>query len=524
MKCESRHYPLWPLLTEVSRLPIIIRIQEDCTPEVAAALDVLRNEMKNRNLTRNGKRPLRGGEASHDEIETAIIQALAPLQDTLNFKEIISKTNDYKQTLAHFAVFFGYTSLLRRLMGWNIDLTIADVNGFTALHCAYKTGDKDCVDLLLENGASETVLDALGRAPSHLMPEGFAEMSDHDYDTVSDGQPGLEQKRDTPLLFQSTDSGDGRLDSGDEKSMEKVRLADLIQQSQSSGAASNSQSAPSSSPLPVAPTHPPLSPTPLTARFITPGPPPPDLSPLPPPSSSRPHAESVSSLQRSREPPITSVAGTTSMYIPPGAILAVPADNPSGPPIHVIPYDPQSSPFAHKHQNKDTAMNWYGSPPPPPPPPHPPLPSTFQRVLVPPRRCHSLPPGALLSPSTPLASPRPLKLPELTTRWSTILQRASSSADSSSGVQQPSVGYSEQGVVNNLATQQTSESFACGGLKDGVEEICVPETQNSKHAVTPQQFDVKVNCEPINHGEAAAVPVPQASLPLGTKPDSGTTT
>ena len=97
----------------MSRLPIIIRIQEDCTPEVAAALDVLHKEVKNRNLTSNGKRPLRGGEASHEGIESAIIQALAPLQDTLNFEEIISKTNDYKQTLVHFEVLFGYTSLLR---------------------------------------------------------------------------------------------------------------------------------------------------------------------------------------------------------------------------------------------------------------------------------------------------------------------------------------------------------------------------------------------------------------------------
>ena len=185
-------------------MPIIIRIQEDCTPEVAAALDVLHKEVKNRNLTRNGKRPLRGGEASHEGIENAIIQALAPLHNTLNFEEVISKTNDYKQTLAHFAVFFGYTSLLRRLMGWNIDLTIADVNGFTALHCAYKTGDRACVDLLLENGASETVLDALGRAPFHLMPKGFAELSDHDPDTVSDDQLGLEPKGDAPRKPAST--------------------------------------------------------------------------------------------------------------------------------------------------------------------------------------------------------------------------------------------------------------------------------------------------------------------------------
>ena len=71
--------------------------------------------MKKRNWKRNEKRRLRGEESRHDEIETAIIQALAPLQSTLDFGERISKTNDYKQTLAHFAVLFGYTNLLKRL-------------------------------------------------------------------------------------------------------------------------------------------------------------------------------------------------------------------------------------------------------------------------------------------------------------------------------------------------------------------------------------------------------------------------
>ena len=219
---------------EVPRLPVIIRIQEDCTPEVAAGLDIFHKEIKRRNLKRNEKRPLRGEETRHDEIETALIQALAPLQNTPDFGELISKTNDYKQTLAHFAVLIGYTNLLKRLVGWNIDITIADVNGFTALHSAYKRGDRVCVDLLLEKGASETVLDALGRAPSHLMPEGFASPSDRDTDIASDGQPKLGQKRDAPSLFQSTDNAHGSSDSGDEISVTHTDLDDLIDQGQSS--------------------------------------------------------------------------------------------------------------------------------------------------------------------------------------------------------------------------------------------------------------------------------------------------
>jgi ankyrin repeat protein len=209
---------------DVSRLPVIIRIQEDCTPEVASALDILHKEMKKRNLERNGKRPQRGGETRDSEIETAIIQALAPLQNTLGFEELISKTNDYNQTLAHFAVLFGYINLLRRLVGWNIDLSIADVNGFTALHCAYKKGDRACIDLLVENGALETVLDALGRAPSHLMPEGFDSLKDYDTDMASDDQK-LEQGFDALSLYQTTDSGHGGSDSDEEGSMDNAGRA-----------------------------------------------------------------------------------------------------------------------------------------------------------------------------------------------------------------------------------------------------------------------------------------------------------
>ena len=522
MRCESRHHPLWPLLTRLARLPCI---QKDCTPEVAAALDIVHREIKEHNLTRNGKRPLRGGEASHDEIETAIIQALAPLQDTLNLEEVISKTNDYKQTLAHFAVFCGYTNLLRQLMEWNIDLTIADVNGFTALHCAYKKGDRACVDLLLEKGASETVLDALGRAPSHLMPEGFASLSDHDAVTGSDDQPESEQKRDAPSLFQSTDSGHRVSDPGDEKSMDKAVPVDLMYQSRSSSAACNSQSILRSPPLPVAPAHPPLSPTPLTRHRTTS---PPNLRPPPLPSPLLPHASSVSSLQRGQEPPTTSVTHSPSTCIPPGAILAVSADNPSGTLIPMIPYNPQSPRSEYNHQDECTVMNRYVSPPPPPPLPHPPLPPDFQRVSSPPPRYGS-PPSTPLSPSTLPASASPIKLPELMTKLSANLQSASSTADSSPDIQQAIVGYSEPDVINDPATQQSLESFACGELNGGAQAICVPGTQNKEDASARQEIDVRTNHELMNHDRAAAVPTPQASLPptaalVETNPDNGTIT
>ena len=146
-------------------------------------------------------------EGSKDgDIEAAIIQALAPLHNTVEFEGLISKTNDHNQTLAHFAVLFGYTNLLRRLVEWKINIAISDVNGLTPLHCAYKKGDRTCVELLLENGAPATVLDTLGRAPSHLMPQSFDLSYDHDVDMTSDGSPAFEGPLDAISLSQNMSS------------------------------------------------------------------------------------------------------------------------------------------------------------------------------------------------------------------------------------------------------------------------------------------------------------------------------
>ena len=123
-----------------------------------------------------GQRDQRG--MSDIDIERAIIHALEPLQNLTNFGELVSMTNDYNQTLAHFASLSGYFKLLKRLIEWNIDLTIADVNGLTPLHCAYEGGCRACIELLLDAGASGSVLDAIGRIPASLMPDNFALLID----------------------------------------------------------------------------------------------------------------------------------------------------------------------------------------------------------------------------------------------------------------------------------------------------------------------------------------------------------
>ena len=128
----------------------------------------------------NGPQPYRGPQGgSHgagprdDPIEIGLMKALSCLQARPNFHEIVSTTNDYHQTFAHLAILYDYPSLLGRLVEWRIDLTIADVNGLTALHCAYMKGDPDSVRILRRGGASKSATDKLGRTPSGLQPEGL---------------------------------------------------------------------------------------------------------------------------------------------------------------------------------------------------------------------------------------------------------------------------------------------------------------------------------------------------------------
>ena len=143
---------------------------ENSNQEQAAALELLVKRANNpaREQGEGGQGSQGGGAGDHD-IERAVMQALEPLQNMANVDELVFIMNHYNQTLAHFAATFGYPKLLRRL---DIDVTTADVNGLTALHCAYGGGKKALIELL-NAGAPENVLDALGQTPAHLMPNVF---------------------------------------------------------------------------------------------------------------------------------------------------------------------------------------------------------------------------------------------------------------------------------------------------------------------------------------------------------------
>ena len=173
-RCRSDVFPCFPAFTILLRVSTLVRIFEVPNPQQVAVLEILMKEATSSSQEGGdrGQSDQRGGMTDND-IERAIICALEPLQKLADFDELVSMANDYNQTLAHFAGLSGYSKLLRRLVEWNIDLTIADVNGLTPLHCAYKGGCRVCVELLLDAGASGSVLDAIGKTPTGLLPGNF---------------------------------------------------------------------------------------------------------------------------------------------------------------------------------------------------------------------------------------------------------------------------------------------------------------------------------------------------------------
>ena len=104
------------------------------------------------------------------DLEDISVHFLSTYSTHPDWKQIISIHNDYGQTLAHISVAFGYFRLLQRLFGWQIDLTLVDSMGLTALHYAYLFKQEECAKFLIHSGVDQFVLDDLGRSPSDLDP------------------------------------------------------------------------------------------------------------------------------------------------------------------------------------------------------------------------------------------------------------------------------------------------------------------------------------------------------------------
>ena len=143
------------------------------------------------------------GKSQANQIESSVIKALQSLRKKFDFDDIVSTTDDSNRTLAHLSVQFGYIVLLEHLVEWRIDLTVADVSGLTALHCAYLKGDQESTRILLRAGAPLDVRDNLGRLPRDL--EGLMEpdpsLRPHEADRVLTENQAQQNIEDPEILY-----------------------------------------------------------------------------------------------------------------------------------------------------------------------------------------------------------------------------------------------------------------------------------------------------------------------------------
>ena len=114
-----------------------------------------------------------------ENFESTIIKFLSLIdvstdhQSTISMSIAISHTTSSGQTLLHLASFLGFAELTKFLIAHGIDLDARDRNGYTALHFAVLSLSKPCLELLVAAGADQEIVNALGKTPVDIAPEGF---------------------------------------------------------------------------------------------------------------------------------------------------------------------------------------------------------------------------------------------------------------------------------------------------------------------------------------------------------------
>lgn len=143
------------------------------------------------------------------EMEALTVQLLASFTNSASCEDSISFVNEHHQTLAHLAVLFRYPTLLEKVAQWGINVDVQDVNGFTALHCAYLCGDLNAVRILKSYGADEDVKDSLGRRPEdmYIPRENGSPTSDRSSDEWEKVSPPSSQQGSSNGCEQQLDAG-----------------------------------------------------------------------------------------------------------------------------------------------------------------------------------------------------------------------------------------------------------------------------------------------------------------------------
>jgi ankyrin repeat protein len=165
----------------------------------------------------------------HGQFEEIAIQTLSPYSTYYDWKKDVSCPNEYGQTLAHLAVTLGYIRLLEQLISWEIDLSVRDTTGATALHFAYLYDHPECVSLLTRSGANQQIPGEPGRKASAMTCPGDSGAS---FSGTLDGSSDLTCEHATSVTDREELLGTERV-SGPKRPREKngfdPRLANLLE-------------------------------------------------------------------------------------------------------------------------------------------------------------------------------------------------------------------------------------------------------------------------------------------------------
>jgi len=165
-----------------------------------AAMNTHQNPSLNTNTTHSNNQEREGPPRLEEgNTEDTSIYFLRTCSSHPNWKQIVSTCNNSGQTLAHIAVTLGYVRLLQHLFRWQIDLTIVDSMGLSALHYAYIFKQEECAKILIHSGVDRFILDELGRSPADLDPSLEVRLrAIMDMDSSVDGAPPIECDTEMP--------------------------------------------------------------------------------------------------------------------------------------------------------------------------------------------------------------------------------------------------------------------------------------------------------------------------------------
>ena len=167
-RCESG-YPSSPpslINNRLCSIPLLLRMEEKGRPEHTPMIQAILR------MLHEGYAPQGSANPQDRQIELSLFNPLQSLRNKNNFDHFISNSNDSSPTLTHLPALCGYMSLMRHLFMRRIDLSVTDISGLIALHCAYLKEEREIIRIPLRGGALSSIQVKLGRSPRTLLHEG----------------------------------------------------------------------------------------------------------------------------------------------------------------------------------------------------------------------------------------------------------------------------------------------------------------------------------------------------------------